>query len=118
MMLLGIDIVKNKELIASDVNENSILEIIGDDKAKIIVTVIGGQGYIFGRGNQQISAKVVRKVGKKNIIVVAPRGKLFSLGDNPLLVDLSDEQMNKEMTGYINVIVDYYTDSLQPVRGL
>ena len=116
--LLGIDIVKNKELIAQDVNEKGILEIIGDNKAKIIVTVIGGQGYIFGRGNQQISAEVVRKVGKKNIIVVAPRSKLFSLGDNPLLADLGDEEMNKELTGYINVVVDYYTESLQPLRGL
>ncbi len=116
--LLGIDIVKNKELIASDVNEKKILEIIGDSEAKIIVTVIGGQGYIFGRGNQQISAEVVKKVGKKNIIVVAPRSKLLSLGDNPLLADLGDEEVNKEMTGYINVVVDYYSNSLQPIKGL
>lgn len=116
--LLGIDIVKDKRLVASDVNEQEILEIIGDDPARIIVTVIGGQGYIFGRGNQQISSEVIKKVGKKNIIVAAPRSKIFSLEGRPLLVDTGDEEVNQMMSGYIKVVYDYYTDSVQEVKGL
>lgn len=116
--LLGIDIVKNEELIASDVNETQILEIIGDAPAKIIVTVIGGQGYLFGRGNQQISGEVIKKVGKKNIIIVCPIEKLMALEDRPLLADTGDDEVNEMLTGYMPVIVDYATDRIMKVKGL
>ena len=116
--LLGIDIIKNKELVASDVNENQILEIIGDDKAKIIVTVIGGQGYVFGRGNQQLSGKVVNKVGKDNIKIVAPKNKLMSISGDHLLVDTGDDEVNASFNGYMKVLITYQTESMERVKGL
>lgn len=116
--LLGIDIVKNKELIASDVNERKILEIIGDNPAKIVVTVIGGQGYIFGRGNQQISGEVIKKVGKSNILIVAPKNKLLSLEGRPLLVDTGDDEVNSMFNGYMKVLNTYYAESIEKVQGL
>ncbi len=116
--LLGIDIVKNKELIGSDLNEKQIIDIIDGHKAKIVVTVIGGQGYIFGRGNQQLSGEVVKRVGKENIIIVAPKEKLKSLGDKPLLVDTGDEEVNSQFNGYMKVIINYSSVQLQRVKGL
>ncbi|MCK4310612.1 MAG: ATP-NAD kinase family protein, partial [Methanomicrobia archaeon] len=62
--LLGVDLVKDEKLVARDVCEKDILTYIkGEDDVKIVVSPIGAQGFIFGRGNQQISAEVMRKVG-------------------------------------------------------
>ena len=116
--LLGIDIIKNKKLIASDVSESEILKIIGDDKAKIIVTVIGGQGYIFGRGNQQISSEVIKRVGKDNIIIVASKNKILSLDGRPLLVDTGNDEVNSMFKGYMKVLTSYYVESVEKVKGL
>ncbi|AFS79008.1 putative inorganic polyphosphate/ATP-NAD kinase [Gottschalkia acidurici 9a] len=116
--LLGIDIVKNKELVASDVNEKQILDIIGDNKAKIIVTVIGGQGYIFGRGNQQLSAEVIKRVGKANIRIIATKSKLMSLEDRPLLVDTGNDEVNSMFTGYTRVLSNYDTENIMEIKGL
>ena len=101
--LLGIDVVLNNQLIAKDVNETQLSKLIEGKKAKIVVTVIGGQGYIFGRGNQQISPKILLKIGKENIIIVATKEKLASLHGRPLLVDTGDEAVDRMLSGYIRV---------------
>ncbi len=116
--LLGIDIVKNKELIGSDVNERQILDAIDGHKAKIVVTIIGGQGYIFGRGNQQISGEVIKRVGKDNIYIVATKNKVLSLEGRPLLVDTGNDEVNNMFKGYMQVINTYYSESIEKVQGL
>lgn len=105
--LLGIDVVRNQQLVANDVTENQLMDRINGHRAKIVVTVIGGQGHVFGRGNQQLSPRVIREVGRENIIVVATKEKLASLAGRPLLVDTGDENLNEELSGYIRVTTGY-----------
>jgi predicted polyphosphate/ATP-dependent NAD kinase len=102
--LLGVDVVLNRQLIARDVNESQLVALLDGKRAKIVVTVIGGQGYIFGRGNQQFSPNVIEKVGKDNLIVVASKQKLASLEGRPLLVDTGSEISDRLLSGYVRVI--------------
>ncbi|TRO46476.1 ATP-NAD kinase [Candidatus Bathyarchaeota archaeon] len=113
--LLGVDLFHNKKIVANDVNEKQILEAICGKPVQIIVTPIGGQGFIFGRGNQQISPEVIRRVGLDNIIVVATESKLRSL--ESLKVDTGDPNLDatfRERT--IRVVADYKTEYMMPIE--
>ena len=108
--LLGIDAVFNNELVARDLAERDILSLLNDERysaAKIVVTAIGGQGHVFGRGNQQFSPAVIRRVGRDNIIVVATRNKLRSLEGRPLRVDTGDSELDAELAGMKQIITGY-----------
>jgi len=116
--LIGVDVVARGErkeergeregrLVATDVNESQLLRLIEGRNAKIIVTPIGGQGYIFGRGNQQISPEVIGKVGRDNIIVVSTPGKINSLGGRLLWVDTGDREVDETLSGYTRVVTGY-----------
>ncbi len=102
--LLGVDVALNGRLAAADANEAELLRLTQDTPAKIVVGVIGGQGYIFGRGNQQLSARLIRRVGARNIIVAATRRKLLALGGKPLRVDTGDGALDDALSGYIGVV--------------
>ena len=103
--LLGVDALLNREIIARDLTEEGILQLLEDhSKAAIVVTVIGGQGFIFGRGNQQLSHRVIGKVGTKNIIVAASETKMLALEGKPLRVDTGDPDTDKMLKGYQKVV--------------
>ncbi len=112
--LLGVDIFVNKKIVAKDVNEQQILQAINGKPAKIIVTPIGGQGFVFGRGNQQISPKVIRKVGKENIIVIATENKMKHL--RRLKVDTGDPELDAEFAGTIKVVTDYNIETVVKIE--
>jgi predicted polyphosphate/ATP-dependent NAD kinase len=105
--LLGVDVVKDKQLLHSDVNETQLLEAIKGETTQLIVTVIGGQGFVFGRGNQQISPKVIRTIGLENIIIIATPEKLAALKGHPLRVDTGDPELDEEFKGYYKVHTGY-----------
>ena len=105
--LLGVDVVQQGRLVAADANESQLLALLEERLAKIVVTPIGGQGYIFGRGNQQISPRVIEQVGKEHIIVVSTAAKIQGLGGRPLLVDTGDREVDRMLSGYIRVVTGY-----------
>ncbi len=112
--LLGVDALLNNEIIASDIGYREILNLLNRfDRAKIVITVIGGQGYLFGRGNQQFTPEVIRRVGGENIVVLATRTKLSNL--KYLLVDTGDPVLDRELSGYIRVLTGYREERVMPV---
>ncbi len=115
--LLGVDVVLNKRLVAGDVNESMLVDLIEGRKARAVLSVIGGQGYILGRGNQQLSPRVLKHLGRENIIVVATMEKLASLGGRPLLVDTGDAVLDEALGGYVRVTIGYNSYAMYRVGG-
>ncbi|MEM1549667.1 MAG: ATP-NAD kinase family protein [Candidatus Methanomethylicia archaeon] len=111
--LLGVDLMVNFKLLAKDVSEKDIIEVLDSgrfSRAYIIVSPIGGQGFIFGRGNQQISSEVIKRVGVNNIIIVATKSKISSL--SKLHVDTGDDEIDAKLRGYRRVIIDYMEEKI------
>ena len=106
--LLGVDIVKNKKLIASDVNYKEIIKLIRGEKIALIITPIGGQGFLLGRGNQQLTPEILNTIEKKNIFILATMQKLISLKGRPLLVDTGNVDLNRKLAGYYKIITGYH----------
>lgn len=115
--LLGVDVFKDGRRIATDVNESRLLELLEGHRARIIVTPIGGQGYIFGRGNQQISHRVITRVGRDNVIVVSTAAKIHALRGRPLLVDTGDPATDAMLGGYISVVTGYNEEMIYRVAS-
>lgn len=114
--LLGVDIYKKGNVIL-DVNEKKILEEVKNWKNTwIILSPIGHQGILLGRGNQQISPEIIKRVGKKRIIVAATKNKLKSIEDSVLRVDTGDAETDNMLRGYIRVVTDYREWRLMPVQ--
>jgi len=113
--LLGIDAVCNKHLVKPDVNERDILELFESyPKRKIIVTPLGGNGFIFGRGSKQFTPQVLAKTGKENIILAGDRNKISSL--EALHVDTGDTEVDKSLGGPAKVIIGYKETMILEVR--
>lgn len=115
--LLGVDLLLNREVLASDVSARDIAAALEQHAGpvKIVITVIGGQGHIIGRGNQQLTPDILRKVGKHNILIIATNEKIRALGRRPLLVDSNDPELDQMFTGYMPVITGYRETILYPV---
>jgi predicted polyphosphate/ATP-dependent NAD kinase len=113
--LLGVDAVQSGRLLARDLNETDLLDLVQRKPCTIVVSPIGGQGYIFGRGNQQISPRVIQAAGKENILVAATPHKLASLAGRPLLVDTGDTGLDRRLKGPWPIVTGYHEKSMYPV---
>ena len=103
---LGVDAVRNGRLLAADLDEEGLLSLLADgSKATLVLGVIGGQGFLLGRGNQQISARVLRRIGTDNIVIVAAASKVAALDPPVLHVDVGDDEQERVLEGYQQVRV-------------
>jgi len=110
--LLGIDISKGTQLIGTDLSENEIISILEDyDYGEIVLLLspMGGQGFLIGRGNLQLSPLVLRKIGIENIMGIATPAKLLSI--SRIRIDTGDSLLDKEIRDkkYIKMIQGYRT---------
>ena len=110
--LLGVDLVRDRMLVAADATEAQIIDALGEGESVIVVTPIGGQGHFLGRGNQQIGARVLERVGLDNILVVATLEKIASLRENTLHVDTGDPALDQALVGWRRVVTGYGSETV------
>jgi len=113
--LLGIDGVFNSKLVGKDLNEKGLLTLIKMyNKSIIIVTPIGGNGFIFGRASKQFTPEVLKLIGEENVIVVATEDKISGL--ECLRVDTGDAETDNNLKGHIKVITGYKTETIMEIK--
>jgi predicted polyphosphate/ATP-dependent NAD kinase len=113
--LLGVDAILGRKLFGKDLNEEGILGLLENHETrKIIVTPIGGNGFIFGRGSKQFTPEVIRQVGKENIMVVGTQDKVSQL--DCLRVDTGDSELDERLSGHVEVTVGYRQGMMMEVK--
>jgi len=105
--LLGFDAIQDGRLVASDLNEEGMLALLaGEGRTRLVISIIGAQGSVLGRGTQQVSPRVLRKIGIGNVIVIATPHKL---AETPLLfVDTGDRDLDGAFGEYLSVVSGYH----------
>ncbi|MBY9020365.1 MAG: ATP-NAD kinase family protein [Candidatus Lokiarchaeota archaeon] len=113
--LLGIDAIFNKSIVGEDLNERGIIDLLDKyQKRKIIVSPIGGQGFVFGRGNKQFTPNILKRLGKKNIIIIGTEDKIKSL--SCLRVDTGDDEIDKILEGLTKVVIGYREELIMEIE--
>jgi predicted polyphosphate/ATP-dependent NAD kinase len=115
--LLGVDVIRDGACVVPDADERALIELLGGEDAGIIVTPVGGQGFLFGRGNQQLSASVIERIDRERIIVVATEAKIARLAGAPLRIDTGDPALDAGLAGYTRIVVGYNREIVYPVAG-
>ncbi|MGW5684533.1 ATP-NAD kinase family protein [Nonomuraea sp. NPDC003754] len=122
--LLGVDVVESGEtgvLVAGDVSEPELLALVAGREAVVVLSVIGGQGFVLGRGNQQISPRVLDAVigygdaAARRLLVVSTPQKLAALRGRPLLADSGDEDLDRKLSGHVQVITGYRESTIYQI---
>jgi len=125
--LLGVDLVQDEALLASDVTEEQLWDKLTQAKksqqsVNLIITLIGGQGHVFGRGNQQLSPRIIRFIieqngGKENITIMATKAKLTALDNRSLISDTGDTELDQLLSGFMPITTGYKDQVLYPVSS-
>jgi predicted polyphosphate/ATP-dependent NAD kinase len=106
--LVGVDVITLEGVVIVDANEKQLAELAARVPATIVVTPIGGQGFVFGRGNPQIGPRVLEHVQRADILVLATPAKLAALQGRPLLVDTGDPIVDASLAGYVQIVTGYH----------
>lgn len=115
--LLGVDLWLNGEQVGVDVYEQQLFDAVSQHaNVNLLLSVIGGQGVVLGRGNQQFSPRVIRASGLDSLHFIATQKRLEALGGRPLLLDSGDDTLDRELSGFRRVICGYEDSVLYEFR--
>lgn len=104
--VLGFDAIYRGRVVGKDLWGRYMLEIVSRfSRRKLVLTPIGGQGFLIGRGNKQLTPEVLSLFSKEDLIVVATPRKLSKL--RYLIIDTGDEELDTRFSGYHRVVTGY-----------
>ncbi len=103
--LLGVDAVRGGHLVGRDLTGPALDALVAAHKGPIVIVlgVTGAQGFLFGRGNQQIGPGVIARAGRDGLVVLAGADKLAALTPPVLWIDLADEPLARSLEGYLRI---------------
>lgn len=105
--LLGMDVVRDGEVVAADADAATLEQFARGGDCHLVITATGGQGMLLGRGNQQLTPAVLRAIGRERMLIVATHEKLAALQGRPLLMDVSDPELEQLLQGFVEVVTGY-----------
>jgi len=117
--LLGVDVWFQGEVIAQDVHEAQLFELVqAYPIARIMLSIIGGQGIVLGRGNQQISPRIIEHVGLDKLQFLATQSKILALEGKPLHIDSGSDELDRRLSGFHKILCAYDDALLYEIRYL
>lgn len=114
--LLGVDLWYRGECVQADAYEAQIWHWLEQvPSARLVLSVIGGQGVVLGRGNQQLSPRIIERVGLQHLMLASTPEKLRALNGAALQVDSGSAELDQALAGHRKVICGYEDTVLYPV---
>ncbi len=114
---LGIDATIGRKQVGTDLDESGLIEIISSHNGPttLLLSPMGGQGFLIGRGNLQLSPSVLRGIGTDNVLGVVTPAKLLSV--RALRIETGDEHLDEEFSSkrYMKILQGYRTTRILPV---
>ncbi|MEL6207965.1 MAG: NAD(+)/NADH kinase, partial [Pseudomonadota bacterium] len=101
--VLGIDAILDRQVVARDATSTDLEGLAEGRPVRLVLGVTGQQGFLLGRGNQQISPALTRKAGREGLIVLATEDKLSALSQPKLWIDTGDPELDQELSGFLRV---------------
>ena len=101
--ILGIDALRDGKVVARDARAADLVRLAGDSPVGIVLGVTGQQGFLLGRGNQQIAPELIARAGREGLIVLASEPELAALAQPKLWVDTGDPKLDARLSGFIRV---------------
>ena len=115
--LLGIDAVRNGDLVKADCTEQDILDLLKANECRFVLSIIGGQGHVFGRGNAQISSTVLSRADKAQFMFIGTKAKLKTLDGRPLLIDTGEPYIDQQWSGLVELLTGYNETVIYPLES-
>ncbi|MFI9630246.1 ATP-NAD kinase family protein [Streptomyces sp. NPDC052042] len=115
--LLGIDVVDGGTTVGRDVDARRLADLTAGRLPRLLLSPVGGQGMILGRGNQQLDAAFLARLRPADLLLAATPAKLAALGGGPLWLDAPTPELGDLLAGYHRVVTGWQQYAVMPVRS-